>query len=94
MISFIRYTEDGTWAAFFSFPALMAPFRAVWTDSASASAPSCRFQNTWAPRVEGDDGRLFWWMLTSTAPGMAFTRSTRLWRSETFFSRSEALPGS
>ena len=62
-------------------------------DDASSSAPSWRFQNTWAPRVEGDDGRLFWWMLNSTAPGSSFTRATRLWRSETFFSRRVALPG-
>ena len=61
---------------------------------ASASAPSCRFQKVCAPWVTGEDGRLFWWMLNSTAPGSSFTRATRLWRSETFFSRRVALPGS
>ena len=62
-------------------------------DDASSSAPSCRFQNTWAPRVEGDDGRLFWWMLTSSAPGVPLMSATRFLRSETFFSRSVFASG-
>ena len=37
-------------------------------------------------------GRLFWWMLKSTAFGVSFTSATRFLRSEAFFSRSVLAP--
>ena len=38
--------------------------------------PSCRFQKACAPWVAGEDGRLFWWMLNSTAFGDAVDQCT------------------
>ena len=45
-------------------------------------------------RHTGEDGRLFWWMLNSTALGMPLTNDARLWRSDTFRCRMVSSPGS
>ena len=76
----------------FSFPGFTAALSATCTLSASASLPSVRAWNACAPWTRREAGRLFWWMLKSTAFGVSFTSATRFLRSEAFFSRSVLAP--